>query len=452
MQSPQPLQSPTDDNTTQLAQLQQAIDAHMAGRLDEAAAIYEAVLEDDPIQPVALHYYGIWLHQAGHHDEAVEKLMLSCALESDNAGWQNDLGNVLFALGRMEDAEQAYADALVITPQDHTIWNNLGATQLQLQKTAEATDAFRRALDIDADFVPALLHLGSIFDAAGDKMQASHYQCRAYVLPPLEGKSKEMLGISFYFLGRLPEAAEAYRAWLAEEPDNPVAAHMLAACSQADVPERASDRYIEFHFDRYADTFESNLLESLGYRGPRLIGEGLGLVAQPARQFEAIDIGCGTGLCGHYMAPFSHRITGVDLAAKMLAKAAATGHYGQLEKAEIGDYLSRNPSSCDLVTAADTMIYFGDLAGVFRNVAGALRRDGYFIFTVEAVTPQDAAPSGFCLHASGRYRHSRDYVHLHLKNNGMEVVHDSEQVLREEIRQSVAGMLFVARRTEQAAA
>ncbi|WDZ94681.1 tetratricopeptide repeat protein [Herbaspirillum sp. WKF16] len=446
----QSLQSPSDLQPAPLAQLQQGIDAHMAGRLDEAAAIYEAVLEDDPIQPVALHYYGIWLHQVGRHDEAVEKLMLSCALESEDASWQNDLGNVLFALGRLEEAELAYADALAITPQDHTIWNNLGATQLQLQKTAEATGSFERAVAIDPGFVPALLHLGGIFEAAGDKMQASHYQCRAYVLPPLEGKSKEMLGISFYFLGRLQEAAEAYRAWLADEPDNPVAAHMLAACSQDDVPQRASDRYIEFHFDRYADTFEANLLESLGYRGPRLIGEGLGMVAQPARQFEALDIGCGTGLCGPYMAPFSHRITGVDLAGKMLAKAAAAGHYAQLEKAEIGDYLARNPLSCDLVTAADTMIYFGDLGSVFRDVAGALRRDGYFIFTVEAVTPQDQAPSGFCLHASGRYRHSRDYVHLHLKNSGMEVVHDSQQILREEIRQSVAGMLFVARRTEQA--
>lgn len=445
-------ESLSEGSPEQLSRLTQAIDAHMAGRLDEAAAVYEAVLEADPIQPIALHYYGIWLHQVGRHDEALEKLMLSSALESENAGWHNDLGNVLFALGRMEEAEQAYGDALELTPQDHAIWNNLGATQLQQHKTAEATESFKRAVAIDPEFVPALLHLGGIFEAAGDKMQASHYQCRAYVLPPLEGKSKEMLGISFYFLGHLAQAAEAYRGWLAEEPGNPIAAHMLAACSQTDIPARASDRYVESHFDRYADTFDSNLLESLGYRGPRLIGEGLGLVAQPARQFEAIDIGCGTGLCGPYLAPFAHRITGVDLAGKMLEKAAAAGHYAQLEKAEIGDYLGRHPASCDLVAAADTMIYFGDLAPVFRNVASALRPDGYFIFTVEAVTPQDPAPSGFCLHPSGRYRHSRDYVHLHLKSSGMEVVHDSEQVLREEIRQSVAGILFVAKRTEQAAA
>ena len=447
----QSLESLSDDSSAQSIALKQAIDAHTAGQLEQAAAIYEAVLEQDPIQPVALHYFGIYLHQVGRHEEAVEKLMLSCALESEDAGWQNDLGNVLFALGRFDEAEQAYGDALAIAPGDHTIWNNLGAALLQQNKAEEAAQAFQRAVEIDPEFVPALLHLGSIYEAAGDKMQASHYQCRAYVLPPLEGKSKQMLGISFYFLGRQQEAAQAYRDWLAEEPDDPIAAHMLAACSQLDVPARASDRYVESHFDRYAETFESNLLESLGYRGPSLIGEGLALAAQPARQFEAVDIGCGTGLCGPYMAPFSHTITGVDLAGKMLEKAVAGGHYAHLEKAEIVEYLGRHPLSCDLVTAADTMIYFGDLGAVFGHVAGALRQDGYFIFTVEAVTPQDAAPSGFCLHPSGRYRHSRDYVRQHLHNSGMEVVHDSDQTLREEIRQSVAGMLFVAKRTAQAA-
>ncbi|MGO0792507.1 tetratricopeptide repeat protein [Herbaspirillum seropedicae] len=441
-----PTQDPAPAGAHYEALLRQAIDAHMAGRLDQACAIYEAVLEADPIHPLALHYYGIWLHQDGQHDEALDKLELASALEPDNVDWHNDRGNVLFALQQPALAEQAYADALALRPDDHTIWNNLGAVLLQQDKRPDAISAFERALQIDPDFLPSLLHLGGIHEAAGDKMQASHYQCRAYVLPPLEGKSWEMLGISFYFLGRLPEAAEAYRAWLREEPDNPIAAHMLAACSQADVPPRASDRYIESHFDRYAETFEANLLQSLGYRGPRLIAEGLALIAPPAHQFAAIDIGCGTGLCGGQVAPYSHHLVGVDLAGKMLEKAAATGHYARLEKAEIGHYLATHPQSCDLVTAADTMIYFGDLAPVMQAVALALRSGGHFVFTVEALTGADVAPQGHALHASGRYRHGRDYVRGLLQAHGFTLLHDSDQVLREEVRQPVAGMLFVARR------
>ncbi|MFL9922671.1 tetratricopeptide repeat protein [Herbaspirillum lusitanum] len=440
------MQSTTENQAVLQATLQRGIDAHLAGQLEQAAQIYRDVLDRDPIEPVALHYLGIYLHQIGEHDEALEKLVLSTALESDNAGWHNDLGNVLFALQRFEDAAQSYADALAITPDDHSIWNNLGAVHLQLAEKQEAIAAFKRAVELAPEFVPALTHLGSIYQADGNKMEASHYQCRAFVVPPLEGKSKEMLGISFYFLGRLAEAAEIYRAWLQEEPGHPIAAHLMAACSQSDVPERASDSYIEFHFDRYAETFDANLLNSLAYRGPQLIGLGLELVGAPAHQFEVIDIGCGTGLCGPFLAPFSKHIVGVDLAGKMLGKARSGGHYTQLEKAEIGDYLSRNPGSCDLVTAADTMIYFGDLGPVFGKVAKSLRDDGYFIFTIEVVTATDQAPGGYCLHASGRYRHGLDYVTHHLRSNGLQLLHHSEQILREEIRQSVAGLLFVARR------
>lgn len=442
---PEPLYS-TSTASPHAARLNAAIDAHMAGRLEEARAVYEAVLEEDPIEPVALHFYGIWLHQAGRHAEAVEKLELASALEPDNAAWHNDLGNVFFAVGEFEAAAETYGAALEITPDDHTVWNNLGAACLQQGRNDEAIAAFRRAVEIAPEFAPPLLHLGKLYEAAGDKMQAAHYQCRAYVLPPMEGKSWEMVGISFYFLGRLEEAAEAYRAWLASEPDNPIAAHMLAACSQRDVPTRASDGYIESHFDRYAETFESNLLDSLDYRGPALIAQGVALAAQAARQFATIDIGCGTGLCGVHLRPYSHHLAGVDLAGKMLEKAAATGHYDKLEKAEITDYLLRHPQSCDLVTSADTMIYFGELESVFKAVATALRPGGYFVFTVEVLTPQDVEVQGHCLHASGRYRHGPDYVRTLLQAQGMEPLHQTDEVLREEVRQPVAGMLFVARR------
>ena len=41
------------------------------------------------------------------------------------------------------------------------------------------------------------------------------------------------------------KAVEICEEWLAEEPDDPIARHMLAACSGRDVPARASDGYVE---------------------------------------------------------------------------------------------------------------------------------------------------------------------------------------------------------------
>jgi len=78
--------------------LQQAIGFHTAGDLARAERIYREVLAQDPVHPIALHYLGIFLHQNGQHDEGVQSIRLSCALQPDNAAWHNDLGNVLFAL------------------------------------------------------------------------------------------------------------------------------------------------------------------------------------------------------------------------------------------------------------------------------------------------------------------------------------------------------------------
>jgi predicted TPR repeat methyltransferase len=396
---------------------------------------------------VALHYLGIVLHQQGQHDAGIAYVRKSCELQPCNASWYNDFGNMLFALKQFEAANEAYVDALQLNPRDHEVWNNLGFSQLQSEATAEdATFSFEQALVLMPDFVPALLHLGNIHEAAGDKMTSAGYQCRAFVLPPLEGKSKEMLGISFYFLGRLQEAAEMYRSWMDEEPDNPIATHMYAACSQVAVPGRASNAYIENYFDRYAETFNTNLLGSLAYRGPELMRQGLAHIAVPAVQYDLLDVGCGTGLCGPVAAPYARSLVGVDLSGKMLEQARLRGGYDQLIKQEISLYLASQQQAFDIVLAADTMIYFGHLDAVLVSMAAAMRPGGYFIFTVEAADDTLHCDTDFYLHASGRYRHRIDYVRRTLRHAGMRIESLVETVLREELRQPVAGILVIAQR------
>ena len=426
--------------------LQTALDDHLAGRLEQAARVYEAALAEDPSQPVALHYLGIYLHQVGRHEEGVEKLRLASQLIPDDAHWHNDFGNVLFALERFDEAALAYAAAAALQPADHAIWTSLGAAHAEAGRPAEALSALEHAVALAPGYIPAMQQLARLHTAAGDNLAASRWQCRVFVLPPLEGKSPEMLGKAFYILERYAEAAQAYRQWLQQSPGNPIAQHLLAACAQHGIPVRAADRYVEAHFDAFAEMFDTNLVESLSYRGPQLIGEGLALVAVPNRQFEAVDLGCGTGLCGPVLAPFCHRIVGLDLSSKMLEKAAARGQYAELHRTEIGAWLARHPACCDLVVAADTLIYVGALEALMGQVSRALRDGGHFIFTIERALPDDAVAEGFGLHASGRYRHRQEDVENLLKSNGLLPLHCSPHPLRTEIGEPVAGLLLVARK------
>ena len=336
---------------------------------------------------------------------------------------------------KTESANASQGHALQITLENQNMPATLPST----------IDVLERELMQRPDDTGLLAQLAGLHETAGHAVVAARYRCRAFLLPPLEGKSWEMLAKAAYFLGRFEVAADFHRAWLQDEPGHPLATHLLAACSQHDVPARASDAFLAMHFDDFAPRFDANLLDHLAYRGPRMIGDGLAMVAVPGARLDAVDIGCGTGLCGPVIAACCRSIVGVDLSAGMLEQAAARGVYSSLEKAEAGDYLARHPACCDLLVAADTLIYFGDLGPLFQGVARALRPGGHFIFTIETLPPSDDASSGFRLDASGRYRHHRSAVEAQLGAHGLQLLFVREERLREERGEAVAGLLFVAR-------
>lgn len=431
--------------------LEQAIDMHAGGDAEGAQAIYRAVLEQEPANALALHYLGIYLFQSGDHEKGLAHLRLSCELEADNAEWKNDLGNVLFALDRFEAALESYEAALQLAPRDPNIWNNLGSAHLKLGDRDTAIIAFRQAIDIAPEFAPALTNLAAVYEAMGNKFESTTYQCRAFVLLPHEGKAKQMLGLCFYFLGRLEEAAEIYRSWLEDEPDQPIAAHMYAACSQSEVPQRASDGYVEEHFDNLAQDFDVNLMQNLGYNGPLLINQAMASVAEPQTQYAILDLGCGTGLCAPGLAPYSRRLVGVDLSEKMLERAAALQLYQLLEKQEITHYLNSSADSAgstehfDVVVACDTLIYFGDLHPLFAGVAGVLKPGGYFIFTTESILNANDS-STYQLHASGRYRHAERYVAQVLSAHGYRLLFSRPATIREEAGVNVNGTIVAIQR------
>ena len=67
----------------------------------------------------------------------------------------------------------------------------------------------------------------------------------------------------------------------------------------------------------------------------------------------------------------------------MLALAGEKRLYDELVKADLTTYLQRAPGAFDVIVSADALVYFGDLQDVAAAAAGALRRRGVFVFTLE---------------------------------------------------------------------
>ena len=81
---------------------------------------------------------------------------------------------------------------------------------------------------------------------------------------------RRLLAIAYCEIGERDKAIEIFEKWIAEDPESPVARHMLAAVSGRDIPARASDDYVALSFDSFAESFERKL-EQLSYRAPSLV-------------------------------------------------------------------------------------------------------------------------------------------------------------------------------------
>ena len=200
-------------------------------------------------------------------------------------------------------------------------------------------------------------------------------------------------------------------------------------------------------FDSFAASFESKLAK-LSYRAPRLVAamlEDSGV--QAANALDVLDAGCGTGLCGPFLAPYARRLTGVDLSGGMLTQAEAKNLYDELVQEELTANLAARDCSLDLIVSADTLVYFGPLEEVVAAASRALRSGGLFIFTLERNT--EAPPRDFHLEHHGRYTHGEPYVASLLDRHGFEVEIEYAD-LRLECGRPVAGLVVRARKRPDA--
>jgi predicted TPR repeat methyltransferase len=218
---------------------------------------------------------------------------------------------------------------------------------------------------------------------------------------------------------------------------------MKAAISGEQVPARASDEYVRSVFDQFAEHFDEDL-ENLDYHTPRIIGRAIGQTPGASeRRFIILDAGCGTGLCGVELRPFAARLDGVDLSSAMVEKAAARGVYDRLAVEELTAFMSRHPETYDVIAAADTFNYFGNLQTLLAHAAAALRPSGLLVFSLER-DGDGSGPRDFQLQPHGRYCHSISYVQQSLEHAGLHVDACDQIVLRRQADEDVQGMLLRA--------
>jgi predicted TPR repeat methyltransferase len=123
-----------------------------------------------------------------------------------------------------------------------------------------------------------------------------------------------------------------------------------------------------------------------------------------------LDIGCGTGPIGdEFHASFAD-LTGCDMSERSLQIAASKGRYRRLVKADILEFLRAEPAgSYEMVTAAGSFCYFGDLSELLRLCRGVLIDGGLIAFTIfrSDLSEPERDPGR---EVFGIFKHSQAYV------------------------------------------
>jgi predicted TPR repeat methyltransferase len=437
-----------------LAKLTHAIDLLRSEQIEAAENALQALLRRWPEQPDALHFLGVVRHTQGRVDEAVGLIRRALALDPRQAGAWNNLGNVLLHAGRGADAAQAYERAAgqAESPADAMrALNNLGVLHRRCGQLEDSEAALRRALAIDGDYPDAWYNLSTTLLKQGRIHDGIEAQSRAVALCPQAVQSRQEVIRALLFLDERQRASRLLQEWLATDPSNPVAEHLLAACTvdaHGATPDRASDRYVQQVFDAFAASFDVKL-EALHYRAPELVVAALRRAAGEAAQLDIVDAGCGTGLCGPGLRRFARLLAGCDLSVGMLRRARARKAYDVLHQAELTHYLATQPARFDAVVSADTLCYFGALEGAVAAALRSLRPAGLLIFTLEALA--DDAGVAHRMQVNGRYAHQGSYVRSVLAAEGFDLVALVREDLRLEAGEPVRGWLVTARKPSSAA-
>jgi len=293
---------------------------------------------------------------------------------------------------------------------------------------AERRFAYARAAAAEGDFRAAAEVLEQALERAPD------WAAAWFAL----GEAREKLG-------DIDAATEAFRAALrCDPPDAQGANARLALVGRGDPPPAFSPAYIARLFDQYAPRFEAHLVGSLGYRAPTQIAEALAAVAPAHRFARGLDLGCGSGLMGEALRRRIDHLTGVDLSPAMIEKARERGVYDALIVSDATAALMREPPAAfDLIVAADSLVYIGDLKALFAAAAAALAGGGLIAFSLETIEGE-----GYALVASMRFAHSRAYVEATGVEPGLRPLLIQSACARREAGADVPGLICVFERKE----
>lgn len=201
------------------ALLDRAIAHHVAGRLEEAEALYRDILALNPNHADALHLLGDLCRQWGNTELALEFVAMAIHAKPSEANYHYTYGMLLKAEHRLDEALASYRQALLLNPALAEAHSGVGNVLLLQGDFDQAIACYRRALALRPDFVDALFNLGNALKGTELPEEALACYRRALEIAPGFVEARHNLGSLLAAQGKADEAIAYYRHELELNPD-----------------------------------------------------------------------------------------------------------------------------------------------------------------------------------------------------------------------------------------
>jgi tetratricopeptide (TPR) repeat protein len=130
--------------------------------------------------------------------------------------------------GDLVSAQELYAKALALSPDNAELHNNLGALHRTLGSLQQAEEAYRRAIALDRTLASAWSNLGVVLDARGRGREATGAFQESMRLDPANAATKVNLAIQYHASGLLQDARNLLEDAIRKDPSMSEAHYALA--------------------------------------------------------------------------------------------------------------------------------------------------------------------------------------------------------------------------------
>lgn len=155
-----------------VANFREALRLHGLGALDEAEALYRAVLAQRPVHSPSLLNLGLILKARGQYETALSLWRTAVVNNPTDPAPHVAAGKVLAMLGRVAEGARAFEAALSISPNDVDALNCHGNAMSRLGRNGDALADYDRVLTLQPDYALALINRANVMGAMGRPEEA----------------------------------------------------------------------------------------------------------------------------------------------------------------------------------------------------------------------------------------------------------------------------------------